>query len=74
MGEYLRTKEAAALLNITVRTLYKRAKEGYWSTYKPGGKLLLFKKTDIENYIEKCKIQTLSEVEDQLIKNLKKQK
>lgn len=71
MGEYLRTKEAAELLQIKLRTLYRIIADRLIPFYKPGGKLILFKKVDIEEYIRKNRIQTSAEVETELFENLK---
>jgi len=50
MTDFLTTKEAAALLRITTRTLYKLAKAGTIPS-KRIGNLWRFSRADLENYL-----------------------
>ena len=46
----LSAKETAQLLNITVRSLYKLTHQKRIAFYKPNGKLLVFKRSDVLKY------------------------
>ena len=71
MSDYLNTKEAAELLRMDIRTLYKMTAERVIPFYKPGGKLILFMKSEIEEYLQKRRVQTIEEVKNEKFKNLK---
>jgi excisionase family DNA binding protein len=53
---WLGTKEAAALLGITLRSLYRFIDEGDLPAYK-FGRVIRLKVEDVNRYIESCRIQ-----------------
>lgn len=59
---YLTSHEAAELLGITVDYLYKLTSKRVIPHYKPSGKILVFKRTEIEEYIENTRVASLDEV------------
>lgn len=72
--EYLNVKEASEYLSISESTLYKLTSSKSISYYQPNGKLILFKKCDLDSYIEKGRKKTYEEIKEEAknrIKNLK---
>lgn len=59
--EYYNMSQAAIYVGLTVSTLYKLTSKKVISFYKPGGKVILFKKTDLDEWIEKSRISSQSE-------------
>ena len=53
--DYLRTEAAADYLSVTVNTFRSFYMSGKLKSYKPHGKLLYFKKADLDNFIESSK-------------------
>jgi excisionase family DNA binding protein len=53
---WLGTKEAAARLGITLRSLYRFIDEGDLAAYK-FGRVIRVKEEDVERFIEACRIQ-----------------
>jgi len=53
--EWLSTKEAAARLGITLRSLYRFIDAGELVAYK-FGRVIRLKEDDIDRYIEECRI------------------
>jgi excisionase family DNA binding protein len=53
---WLSTKEAAARLGITLRSLYRFIDEGDLAAYK-FGRVIRLKEDDVNRYIESCRIQ-----------------
>lgn len=54
--EWLSSKAAAARLGITPRTLYRFIDEGQLPAFK-FGRVLRLKKTDVDAYIESCRVE-----------------
>ena len=52
---WLSTKEASALLGVTLRTLYRFIDEGEVAAYK-FGRVIRLKEADVEQFIESCRI------------------
>ena len=46
-SEWLTTQEAAAFLRVSPDTLRRRVKEGRIKAYRPGGKNMRFKRSDL---------------------------
>lgn len=69
MKEYLSTKEACELLNISKSQLYKLTSSKEIPYYKPTGKLLYFKYEELMTWISKSRICSVSEVSEILFKN-----
>ena len=55
-GAWLSTKEAAARMGMTLRTLYRFIDEGDLVAYK-FGRVIRLKEDDVNHYIEACRIQ-----------------
>jgi excisionase family DNA binding protein len=53
---WLGTKEAAASLGITLRSLYRFIDEGDLTAYK-FGRVIRLKEDDVNRFIEACRIQ-----------------
>jgi len=53
---WLSTKEAAARLGMTLRSLYRFIDEGDLAAYK-FGRVIRLKEDDVTRYIENCRIQ-----------------
>jgi excisionase family DNA binding protein len=53
---WLGTKEAAARLGITLRSLYRFIDEGDLAAYK-FGRVIRLKEQDVDRFIEACRIQ-----------------
>lgn len=64
--EILSLKEAAKYLGISKSTLYKMTFENKISHYKPAGKLIYFKKQDLERYLLKHKVKSNDELESDI--------
>lgn len=56
---FLTIQEVSEILGIPVGTLYNRVSAGNFITYYKFGKLLKFKKQDVLDYIESCKIEPI---------------
>lgn len=51
--EHLTSKEAAEYLHISMSTLYKHTSAGILPFYRPNGKLIIFKRTELDDWITK---------------------
>ena len=60
--EYYSVEEAAHYLGIAKSTLYKKTSLGNISFYKPNGKLITFKKDDLDKWIEQHRIPSNEEL------------
>jgi excisionase family DNA binding protein len=58
----LNIEEASAYLGISVSTLYKHTSRGNIPFYKPNGKLILFKRDDLNTWIASKRILSNSEL------------
>ena len=73
--EYLNVEQASAYLSISKSSLYKLTSSNTVKHYKPNGKVLLFKKSDLNEYIESSYVETIedySQKSSSIIKNLLK--
>ncbi|WP_046745342.1 helix-turn-helix domain-containing protein [Kordia zhangzhouensis] len=71
--EYLNTEEASTFLGISKSTFYKITSACSIPKYKPNGKMMLFKKSDLLQFIENGRInseQDLNEIADKLTDDL----
>lgn len=64
--EYLRLNEACKLLEVSASYMYKLTMHKAIPYYKPNGKLIYFKKTDLDKWILKSKIKSDEEIIDEL--------
>jgi excisionase family DNA binding protein len=53
---WMSTKEAAELLGVTLRSLYRFIDEGSLAAYK-FGRVIRLKEPDVERFIESCRIE-----------------
>lgn len=53
---WLSTKDAAARLGVTTRTLYRFIDEGDLVAYR-FGRVIRLQQTDVDNYIASCRIE-----------------
>ena len=60
--EYLNIKEASNYLSISESTIYKLTSSKSIPYHQPNGKIILFKRQDLENYIEKGRKRTYDEL------------
>ena len=58
----LNLDEAAAYLGISKSTLYKHTSVGNIAFYKPSGKLISFKKEDLDKWLEAIRIPSNQEL------------
>ncbi len=58
---FLRKKEAAAYLSVSVRTLSDWQRRGVLPHHKPSRKVCLFAVTDLENAMRRFRIQGVGE-------------
>jgi excisionase family DNA binding protein len=62
MKAMLNPQEAAAYMGISKSTLYKHTSSGNIAYYKPNGKLILFRKADLDNWLEANRIPSNEEL------------
>jgi excisionase family DNA binding protein len=71
--EYLNVEQACDYLSISKSSLYKLTSSGSIKHCKPGGKVLMFKKKDLIEFIESGRVETNEDynlIASQMIKNL----
>lgn len=59
--DYLTIKEAAYYLQLSVSCLYKMKDKGELVYYKPGGKIIYLKKSDLDKWIDEGRVASLEE-------------
>jgi excisionase family DNA binding protein len=62
--EYLSFDEAAKYLKLSKSTLYKHTSAGNIAHYKPNGKLILFKRKDLDCWLARSRIPSNYEIRD----------
>lgn len=60
--DYINASELAHLLGESVKTIYGRVYNKQIPFYKPGGKILLFKRDEIEQWIKAGRHSSLDEI------------
>jgi len=70
----LNVEEAAAWLNLKPSYIYNLVYYGKLTAYRPGGKMLLFKVSDLEAYAFRNKIGNRSERADSILNAAQKKK
>ncbi|QOJ27950.1 MAG: helix-turn-helix domain-containing protein [Ignavibacteriales bacterium] len=60
---YLGAEEAAEFLNISKSHLYKLTFKNRIPYYKPGGKLIYFKREELSEWVKRGRVKTLEELE-----------
>lgn len=63
----LSAEEAADYLKLKPRSLYKYVKAGKIPAYKPGGRKLLFKLSDLNTYAFRNKIGNKHEIANEIL-------
>lgn len=58
--EWLNSKEAAMYMGVSLNTIYQLTSQGKLSHSKPSGKLIFFKKSDLEAFLQQNYIEGLS--------------
>lgn len=66
-SEILSANRAAACLDVSISYLYKLTNRGSIAYYKPAGKKIYFKKTDLENYLLQNRVKPASEISEAAI-------
>ena len=64
--DFINSNELAELLGESIKTVYSRVHKRLIPYYKPGGKVLLFKLSEIKNWINSGKHESISELEERL--------
>jgi excisionase family DNA binding protein len=62
---FMNVQEAAAFLGVSKSTLYKYTSSGEIAYSKPNGKIILFNRADLENWIGKMHIPSNSNLNNQ---------
>jgi len=73
-SKYLTLEEAAALLRICKSTLYKKTSLREIPFYKPGGKLILFLRTDLERFLETNRFESKHAITNNYLTQLNESK
>ncbi len=61
--DYINANELAELLGESIKTVYARVHNRQIPFYKPGGKLLLFKLKEIQDWIQSGRHSSIKEIE-----------
>ncbi len=64
--EYINANELAALLGESIKTIYGRVYNRQIPYYKPGGKVLLFKVNEIQEWIDSGRHASIEELRDRV--------
>jgi excisionase family DNA binding protein len=65
--EILNAEEAIALMGISKSMLYKMTHTNEIPFYKPGGKILYFKRAELMDWMSQYRVKTRSEIEKEAI-------
>jgi len=65
--EFLNANEASEYLNISTNYLYKLTSEKKFPFYKPSGKLIYFKKSELNEWICRNRIKSKKEIDSEAI-------
>jgi excisionase family DNA binding protein len=68
----LNIEEASQLTGLRIPTLYKYSSEGKIPVYKPEGKRLFFKRTELENWLLRNKQKSNYELENEVRNEMNK--
>ena len=64
--DYVNANDLAELLGESINTIYARVHRKEIPYYKPGGKLLLFKVSEIRKWIEGGRHSTINEIKERI--------
>jgi len=67
---FLTIDEASKYLGLAKQTIYGKVHTKTLKHYKPSGKTLYFKLSDLEAYIQAGEVKTQAEIENEAIKRL----
>ena len=67
--EYLNSEEASGYLKIKIGSLYNLVYKNKIPHHKPNGGMLLFKKSDLNQWVENHRIDTVDEYAEKLKKS-----
>ncbi|RYH74456.1 DNA-binding protein [Flavobacteriaceae bacterium 144Ye] len=70
--DILNFEEALSYLKVSKSFLYKMTSKGEITYYKPNGKLIFFKRSDLDNWMLNNKVSGCDELEDEIDNYLKK--
>ena len=59
---YLTVPEASVYLSLSESSIYKMTSQRFIPFYKPSGRKILFRKTELIEWIEKSKVEPISEL------------
>lgn len=62
--EFLSLQEAADYIGLSKSTLYKKTAKRSITFYQPGGKVIYFKKEDLDNWVLSNRVAPQSEIEE----------
>ena len=54
--EYLRAKDLAVMMGIGLSSVWRLRKLGVFTSYKIGQKTTVFKRDEVEAYLESCRV------------------
>ena len=60
--ETLSAKEAAQYMGISLNTLYQLTSQSKITHYKPSGKLIYFKKKDLDDFLQQNKYEGVNNI------------
>jgi len=72
--EYLTSTEAASYLKISKSTLYKKTSSQAIPFTKPGGKLIMVLKSDLDDYLSKNRFESKETIQNNFLTTLKNDK
>ena len=64
--DYLDIKETSKYIRLSESALYKMTSRNEIPFYKPGGKKIFFKRSELHNWIESGKMESDNELEDNI--------
>lgn len=72
--EFYTVEQASKLLSLSKSSIYKLTFRNELTYYKPGGKRIFFSQESLQNFIQRNKIPSKTELMDQDIVHFKKKK
>ena len=66
LKEFFTLEESAEYLSLSKSAMYKMTSKKEIPYYNPGGKIIYFKKVDLDNWVYSRKIDSVLEVEQEL--------
>lgn len=72
--DFLSASQAAKFLKIQLTTVYSKVEKGELPHYRSGKRKLLFKKTELELHVDKSKVKSKQEINEEVIDYLNNHK